>query len=522
MSGVRRCRLVRLTACSGQAVWPFRSEKDHFEVIKSACRICHSLEDHRDDPLVAPCRCDGSLRYVHNTCQQAWLSHRRGPVDFTCELCRSSLACRLTMATRLQLIFVFFASVLLWSAQLGSTWQGMQLAGKLLLAGWRNVGRVSHLLAQPPGFLDFCQNFAQCAKQRTVISLGTLVLALNFFRSRRPIFLGEEFMVKVCTVKIGGCVLVLLHEIIWVFPAVKKMAPLYAWSALGHTLLMDTMILAFLRVPREEQCGRQALCRILQAAVSLTGDFLPFAAVFFLWLASIGMVVAASLVPCMALLLHEAVRDLRRRRQQHGTVQMAVFILCLAVRVMSFLAANVSKGQGDALAVWMERGSLTLWLAVEAVVFVDFAIFRGGLSCARDGTSQVLWTMACLGQVVLVVCSHLHAALPGMLQAEGCRSRVFTPFHRRQGHESMMCQFQLLAGNCRGDPGTAAVQVTALSLMLLSFWSIHASVFCGWFRRLKQALTQALAHIEPSQVTFFDHPCHKAPYLPSTMPTTPR
>ena len=30
-----------------------------------------------------------------------------------------------------------------------------------------------------------------------------------------------------------GCVLVFLHEIIWVFPAVKKMAPLYAWSALG-------------------------------------------------------------------------------------------------------------------------------------------------------------------------------------------------------------------------------------------------------------------------------------------------
>ncbi len=28
-------------------------------------------QDHRDDPLVAPCRCDGSLRYVHNTCQQA-------------------------------------------------------------------------------------------------------------------------------------------------------------------------------------------------------------------------------------------------------------------------------------------------------------------------------------------------------------------------------------------------------------------------------------------------------------------
>ena len=30
-----------------------------------------AVQDHRDDPLVAPCRCDGSLRYVHNTCQQA-------------------------------------------------------------------------------------------------------------------------------------------------------------------------------------------------------------------------------------------------------------------------------------------------------------------------------------------------------------------------------------------------------------------------------------------------------------------
>lgn len=403
MSGIRRCRLVRLTS-SSQAVWPFRnSEKEHFEVIKSACRICHSLEDSRDDPLVAPCRCDGSLRYVHNTCQQAWLSHRRGPVDFNCELCRSGPACRLTMATRFQVLFVLLASVLLWSAQLGSTWQGMQLAGKLLLAGWRNVGRVSHLFSSPqsqaPAFLNFCQTFTQCAQQRTVVAIVTLMVALNFFRSHRPVLLGEELMIKVCTVKIGGCVLVFLHEIIWVFPAVKKMAPLYAWSALGHTLLMDTLILAFLRVPREERCGRQAFCRVLQAAVSLTGDFLPFAAVFFLWLASIGMVVAASLVPCMALLLHEAVKDLRRRRLQHGTVQMAMFIVCLAIRITCTFAANVAKGDGDGLAQWLERGSVALWLSLEMATLIDFSVVRNSVSCARDGTSQVLWTMACLGQV---------------------------------------------------------------------------------------------------------------------------
>ena len=52
-------------------------------------------------------------------------------------------------------------------------------------------------------------------------------------------FFSNIFKPTVVTVKsarVWGCVLVLLHEIIWVFPAVKKMAPLYAWSALGANL----------------------------------------------------------------------------------------------------------------------------------------------------------------------------------------------------------------------------------------------------------------------------------------------
>ncbi|CAE7623172.1 unnamed protein product, partial [Symbiodinium necroappetens] len=123
------------------------------------------------------------------------------------------------------------------------------------------------------------------------------MLALNLFRFlQRPLtFVCEDLLAKICTVKIGGCVLVLLHEVIWVLPAVKRVAPCSAWCALGNTLLMDTIVLAFLKVPREERCGRQAACRVLHAAVSLTSDFLPFAAVFFLWLASLGMVIAASL-----------------------------------------------------------------------------------------------------------------------------------------------------------------------------------------------------------------------------------
>jgi len=518
----RRCRFVRL-ASYNQAGWPFRRpEKEHFEVIKSACRICHSLDDSPDDPLVAPCRCDGSLRYVHNSCQQAWLSHRRGLSDFTCELCRANLACRLTMATRLQVVSVFLASVLLWWAQIGSAWQAAQLAGRLILASWRNVGRVGHLFggsAHPPvppaALVVLCQDFAHCSAQRLVISVLTALLALNLFRFlQRPLtFVCEDLLAKICTVKIGGCVLVLLHEVIWVLPAVKRVAPYSAWCALGNTLLMDTIVLAFLKVPREERCGRQAACRVLHAAVSLTSDFLPFAAVFFLWLASLGMVIAASLVPCMALLLHEAVRDLRRRRQQHGTLQMAVFVLCSAVRVMSSFSAGELKDK-DILAIWMERGSLALWLVLEAAVFFDVSIVRRGVSCARDGTSQVLWSIACVGQITLVACSLVNPSTtpPG----EGCRGvKIFPifPSPRRQGtsESSTVWLWRLreaLAGSCRGSTATT-LQVTALMLMLVCYWSIHAPVLTGWFRRTRQAMVQALTHIDPSQVIFFDHPCHR-------------
>lgn len=51
-----------------------------------------------------------------------------------------------------------------------------------------------------------------------------------FFKHFKPT------VVTVKSARVWGCVLVLLHEIIWVFPAVKKMAPLYAWSALGANL----------------------------------------------------------------------------------------------------------------------------------------------------------------------------------------------------------------------------------------------------------------------------------------------
>jgi len=37
-----------------------------------ACRICLDTESEEDNPLISPCRCSGSMRYVHRACLDQW------------------------------------------------------------------------------------------------------------------------------------------------------------------------------------------------------------------------------------------------------------------------------------------------------------------------------------------------------------------------------------------------------------------------------------------------------------------
>ncbi|RKP14029.1 hypothetical protein BJ684DRAFT_19530 [Piptocephalis cylindrospora] len=48
------------------------------------CRVCR-CEGTLDQPLFYPCRCSGSIKYVHTDCLQSWLAHSRKPY---CELCK--------------------------------------------------------------------------------------------------------------------------------------------------------------------------------------------------------------------------------------------------------------------------------------------------------------------------------------------------------------------------------------------------------------------------------------------------
>ena len=49
------------------------------------CKICHCGPDSPNAPLIAPCFCAGSLKYVHQNCLQRWI---KSSDIKKCELCK--------------------------------------------------------------------------------------------------------------------------------------------------------------------------------------------------------------------------------------------------------------------------------------------------------------------------------------------------------------------------------------------------------------------------------------------------
>jgi hypothetical protein len=52
------------------------------------CRICFETEG----PLYSPCKCNGSVKYVHGACLLQWIQTRTCGIKDTCELCKESYA----------------------------------------------------------------------------------------------------------------------------------------------------------------------------------------------------------------------------------------------------------------------------------------------------------------------------------------------------------------------------------------------------------------------------------------------
>eukprot|EP01069_Polyplicarium_translucidae_P002588 Polyplicarium_translucidae@DN2073_c0_g1_i2.p1 len=68
------------------------------ETLPMQCRICLSEEGTPDDPLVCPCQCKGSIKFVHLDCLRHWINGRTNLADdsrgtfffkqLPCELCK--------------------------------------------------------------------------------------------------------------------------------------------------------------------------------------------------------------------------------------------------------------------------------------------------------------------------------------------------------------------------------------------------------------------------------------------------
>ncbi|MGH0191818.1 UNVERIFIED_CONTAM: hypothetical protein FKN15_076937 [Acipenser sinensis] len=60
------------------------------------CRICQMGEGSPSNPLIEPCKCTGSLQYVHQECMKKWLQSKINSGSnleaiTTCELCKQEL-----------------------------------------------------------------------------------------------------------------------------------------------------------------------------------------------------------------------------------------------------------------------------------------------------------------------------------------------------------------------------------------------------------------------------------------------
>ena len=43
---------------------------------ETLCRICYERQRSRDNPLISPCRCDGTVKYLHLNCLKQWVKSK--------------------------------------------------------------------------------------------------------------------------------------------------------------------------------------------------------------------------------------------------------------------------------------------------------------------------------------------------------------------------------------------------------------------------------------------------------------
>uniref|UniRef100_A0AAR2LTN0 RING-type E3 ubiquitin transferase n=1 Tax=Pygocentrus nattereri TaxID=42514 RepID=A0AAR2LTN0_PYGNA len=83
-SGSRSSNISKASSSTQGAVLNGASRTSATPSYQDICRICH-CEGDEDCPLITPCRCTGSLRFVHQGCLHQWI---KSSDTRCCELCK--------------------------------------------------------------------------------------------------------------------------------------------------------------------------------------------------------------------------------------------------------------------------------------------------------------------------------------------------------------------------------------------------------------------------------------------------
>lgn len=76
---------------------------------KGCCRICLFSEYDNENPLIAPCKCSGTVKYIHLECLRQWLKLKQSRVIYKyfiiftyktieCEICKTHIPTKLKLS----------------------------------------------------------------------------------------------------------------------------------------------------------------------------------------------------------------------------------------------------------------------------------------------------------------------------------------------------------------------------------------------------------------------------------------
>ncbi|OMJ87938.1 hypothetical protein SteCoe_10268 [Stentor coeruleus] len=70
------------------------------QLAENICRICFDVESDNQH-LITPCKCSGSMKYVHEECLKIWLLSRDKDLsDSECDVCKAKFEMKITLATK--------------------------------------------------------------------------------------------------------------------------------------------------------------------------------------------------------------------------------------------------------------------------------------------------------------------------------------------------------------------------------------------------------------------------------------